>query len=450
MLNIPSTIEDPSYRYQMPRMDLKQESRLNGVKTNIFNLDDVAKSLRVPSDFIIKYMWYELGVAKEKKTIIKGKHTYEDLLVVLDQFIHKYILCPKCKLPEITLFGEKKVLKCKCRACGKIKKLDNSHKVVGHILKNIPKDMSEIDGDMAGEEADEKDGKKKKKDKKDKKEKKSKKSKKEAEKEAEGEEDKEELSEDDADELTHESEHVKSSIQSIRDFIIDKGEDLTNEKLTEEIHNVCISVGAPPDLRYYIAFNGMFTIKILEELKKFGPIWKKYLAEDGKDGIKNFLPIVCRFFIETYPKLEIAIDTFMITIHQAGILDNDEILLDWSNKKFKTNKTSCLYDRKIEKSFKKKAEKFFKWVEEAESTESESSESEEDDSSTLTEDQLKAKKMKELIEKEKLEQEQKAKAKQDEADEAAAVDNTNNIGDGKNIDVTAVQVEDEEIDIDDI
>ena len=35
------------YRYKMPKMVLKQESRLNGVKTNIFNLDEVAAALRV-------------------------------------------------------------------------------------------------------------------------------------------------------------------------------------------------------------------------------------------------------------------------------------------------------------------------------------------------------------------------------------------------------------------
>jgi hypothetical protein len=36
----------------MPKMILKQESRLNGVKTNIFNLDEVAKALRVPEEGI--------------------------------------------------------------------------------------------------------------------------------------------------------------------------------------------------------------------------------------------------------------------------------------------------------------------------------------------------------------------------------------------------------------
>jgi len=34
----------------MPKMVLKQESRLNGVKTNVFNLDEIAKALRVPEE----------------------------------------------------------------------------------------------------------------------------------------------------------------------------------------------------------------------------------------------------------------------------------------------------------------------------------------------------------------------------------------------------------------
>lgn len=83
----------------MPKMILKQESRLNGVKTNIFNLDEVAWALRVPGEgkwlntylmtlsslAIIKYWCAELGASKEKKTILKGQHNYETLLKTLDK-----------------------------------------------------------------------------------------------------------------------------------------------------------------------------------------------------------------------------------------------------------------------------------------------------------------------------------------------------------------------------
>jgi hypothetical protein len=81
----------------MPKMILKQESRLNGVKTNIFNLDEVAKALRVPEEgmqllfdstlvlAIIKYWCAELGTNKEKTTILKGQHNYDSLLKLLDK-----------------------------------------------------------------------------------------------------------------------------------------------------------------------------------------------------------------------------------------------------------------------------------------------------------------------------------------------------------------------------
>lgn len=55
------------------------------MKTNIFNLSEVAAALRVPDEAIIKYMCAELGVSKEKKSIIKGQHTYENLLKFLDK-----------------------------------------------------------------------------------------------------------------------------------------------------------------------------------------------------------------------------------------------------------------------------------------------------------------------------------------------------------------------------
>ena len=44
------------HRYKMPKMILKIEGKGNGIKTNIVNLVEVAKSLRVPTAYPLKYM----------------------------------------------------------------------------------------------------------------------------------------------------------------------------------------------------------------------------------------------------------------------------------------------------------------------------------------------------------------------------------------------------------
>ena len=90
----------------------------------------------------------------------------------------------------------------------------------------------------------------------------------------EGEDKKEEQS-DEEEELTITSEHVVNSIESLQSFIAEKGADLTPEKLSEEIHNQWVSIGSPLDIKYYIAFNSMFSKKILVEIQKYKSFWKK-------------------------------------------------------------------------------------------------------------------------------------------------------------------------------
>lgn len=69
----------------MPRMVLKQESRLNGVKTNITNLPDVANALRVPDSSILKFFCAEVGANSEGTSIVKGQHSLESLATYLDK-----------------------------------------------------------------------------------------------------------------------------------------------------------------------------------------------------------------------------------------------------------------------------------------------------------------------------------------------------------------------------
>ena len=110
-------------------MKLRQESRLNGVKTNISNLPDVARALRVPESALLKYFCVEVGANPEGQTIVKGEHRLEDLERHLNKFIMKWVCCKKCKLPEITHEVTKKKLIGVCRGCGNTdNNMDNIHK----------------------------------------------------------------------------------------------------------------------------------------------------------------------------------------------------------------------------------------------------------------------------------------------------------------------------------
>lgn len=154
MLNIPSTVDDPNYRYKMPRLEIKIEGRGNGIKTNITNLYDVSKYLRVMVDYPLKFLGYELGTQTTFKlgkndatTIINGQFTEVDLRKALDIFLAKYILCKKCGYPELRMFVKSEKIYGQCNSCGEKNLLDNTHRFASYILKNPPQDQTEFKKD---------------------------------------------------------------------------------------------------------------------------------------------------------------------------------------------------------------------------------------------------------------------------------------------------------------
>ena len=148
MITIPSGIKDPSYRYKMPKLDLKQESRLNGAKTNIFNVDDVAKSLRVPSKSIMKWFCSEFGAAGKGDSTINGHINYKETLEKLDKYIERYVICKKCKYPELQRYIEgKHDLKSKCNSCGTVNTHDGMSQA-GKVLLQEAKDGSKATTDI--------------------------------------------------------------------------------------------------------------------------------------------------------------------------------------------------------------------------------------------------------------------------------------------------------------
>jgi len=110
---------------------------LNGVKTNVWNLEDVADALRVPPSSIMKYLCSELGANQEKDSIVKGKHAYDLMLKHLDKYIGKYVLCKNCNYPELNRYMEGKELKSKCNSCGNTGSHDAMHKAGKEIVKQL-------------------------------------------------------------------------------------------------------------------------------------------------------------------------------------------------------------------------------------------------------------------------------------------------------------------------
>lgn len=146
-LNIGGDPNDPSYRYKMPVIEVKIEGRGNGIKTIFLNINEIAKSLNRNVEYIMKWFGSELG---SQSTInkdtnknmciysINGCHSdLKKLQNILDQFIKKYVLCPRCKLPEtyLTVVGSK--IQYTCNACGTVK-IYNEHKFDKFIIKNPP------------------------------------------------------------------------------------------------------------------------------------------------------------------------------------------------------------------------------------------------------------------------------------------------------------------------
>lgn len=145
MINVRRDVQDPFYRYKMPRILSKIEGKGNGIKTVIPNLVDVGKAIGRPASYVTKFFGAELGALstcdeRAAKYIVNGVHDAEKLQQLLDVFIAKFVLCASCENPETFLSVSKKdgsVLR-SCQACGHRGPVDMMHKLVSYIRANPP------------------------------------------------------------------------------------------------------------------------------------------------------------------------------------------------------------------------------------------------------------------------------------------------------------------------
>lgn len=164
-------VDDPSYRYKMPRIVGKVEGRGNGIKTLLVNVVELGQSLNRDAPEITKFFGCELGAqttysADSDRAIVNGNHRDNDLQNHLSKYIENFVLCKNCKLPETHYKIKDGCIYQKCLACGSKDMVDMTHKLTAFIVAQHKKAKAEEKA--AGKKSDKKD----KKDKKEKKEKK--------------------------------------------------------------------------------------------------------------------------------------------------------------------------------------------------------------------------------------------------------------------------------------
>ncbi len=111
-------INDPFYRYKMTKLSFKKEK----TKTLILNLDKIATEIKVDFKFMISFLKNKLATAikldntdtNHIKVIISNQVDINLVQTSLYEFIEIYVLCPKCKLPEVIMEDK---LYLNCDAC---------------------------------------------------------------------------------------------------------------------------------------------------------------------------------------------------------------------------------------------------------------------------------------------------------------------------------------------
>lgn len=153
MINIAGTrpIDDPAYRYQMPRLQTKIEGRGNGIKTVVVNMNEIAQALHRDPAEVTKFFGCELGAqttysVDTAKSVVNGAHQAGDMQNHLGRYIEAFVLCSACRLPETQYKMKSGTIYQKCAACGAKEPVDMSHRLTTFITNAYKKAKKEKSG----------------------------------------------------------------------------------------------------------------------------------------------------------------------------------------------------------------------------------------------------------------------------------------------------------------
>lgn len=110
-------INEGGERFQIPKV----KGHIQGVKTVISNLNQIAGLLGRPIKHLIKYLTRELATTAEqvKQLVIFGsKVSASKINEKIESYANEFVFCRECSKPDTKLSKEGDVYYFKCQACG--------------------------------------------------------------------------------------------------------------------------------------------------------------------------------------------------------------------------------------------------------------------------------------------------------------------------------------------
>ncbi len=118
-VNIPKSVDDPTYRYKRDKIEIIIQNTQGGL-TKLVNIDKIAEQLGSTVENILKFLKKKINTSIIEKNgpFIRKVETVDNIENVIEAFIKAEVLCPKCNNPEFSVTEDKKTITKTCKACG--------------------------------------------------------------------------------------------------------------------------------------------------------------------------------------------------------------------------------------------------------------------------------------------------------------------------------------------
>ena len=111
------TIEHNGERFEIPKI----EGHIEGTKTVLTNIPQIADCLRRNQDHLIKYLLKELataGTMRNNILILQRKINSQRINEKIEDYVKEFVLCRECQKPDTELLKDKGFAFMHCLACG--------------------------------------------------------------------------------------------------------------------------------------------------------------------------------------------------------------------------------------------------------------------------------------------------------------------------------------------